>query len=475
MKKSIFYIPGLLLLSVILLICCVQDDEFDVPEGNTVRIEIDGTSITIEALRMALEQQIATNGNNILTFHNDGYITGYVISSDEQGNFFEELIIQDSPNNGRFGVKVLLDENPLFQSFQFGRKVYVKLNQLSVGYDSGTLTLGIRDGNSVEPISASRMFDHMIRDTIVEEIIPATISIPELTPDRTNTYIQLDDVQFNRNIALGEDRVTYAGEPGDEFDGERLLESCLDNSTIIFSTSTFSNFKSVLIAEGKGSIDGIFTYNFFGDEFNIVVNDLSSVRLDDPDRCDPIEVDCGVAASVGSSIIFSEYFESQIEGEPISGNGWTNYIESGTELWEAYFDDGTNASLGILARIGSFNSGDESSIGWLVTPEIDFDAQNGESLNFKTSNSFADGSILEVLISFDWDGNPDSIPLATWNLLPSAIIVENEDFFGDWIFSENVDLSCLDGSGHIAWKYTGSGDEDFDGTYELDEINILSE
>jgi hypothetical protein len=475
MKNRSFYRPALMLIAVLTLLCCVEDDEFEAPETEPVSVTISGTAITIEALRMALEQQIATNGNPIFTLDNDSYITGFVISSDEEGNFFEELILQDSDTEGRFGVKLLIDANPLFGDFQFGRKVYVKLDQLSVGYDSGTLTLGIRDGNSIEQIAESQLYDFIVRDTIVAEIVPVAIPIAELSSERTNTYIQLNDVQFNRHIAVGDERVTYAGEPEDEFDGERLLESCIDNSSIIFSTSTFADFKSVKIAEGKGSIDGIFTYNFFGDEFNIVVNDLSSVNLSDPDRCDPIEVNCGIASSVGANVVFSDYFETQTEGEAISGNGWTNYIESGTQNWEAYFDDGTNASLGISARMGSFMSGDASSIAWLITPQIDLNAQGSEVLNFKTSNSFADGSTLEVLISFDWDGSPDSIPTATWNLLPEAVIVDNEDFFGDWIFSENVDLSCLEGTAHIAWKYTGSGEEDFDGTYELDEIDILSE
>ena len=231
-------------------------------------------------------------------------------------------------------------------------------------------------------------------------------------------------------------------------------------------------FKSVQLPAGQGFVEGIFTLNFFGEEFNIVVNDLDGVNLASPDRCDPLEVNCGITPNIGVKFLFSEFFETQIEGEPISGNGWTNFTESGSESWEAYFDDGANASLGLSARIGSYMSGDDSNIGWLITPELDFDVQNGESLNFKTSNSFADGSTLEILFSEDWDGNPETIISATWNLLPAATIVQNDDFFGDWIYSGNVDLSCIEGKGYIAWKYVGSRDPDFDGTYELDEIEV---
>ncbi len=470
-KKHI-RLTALLTLSVIL--SCVQDDEFNVAEVEIGPIELTGSAITMEAMKDALLQEIAATGNNLLTFDNDVYVAGYVISNDEQGNFFEEIIIQDAATNGSRGVKVLIDANPLFQSFDVGRKVYTRLNGLTLGFNSGQLTLGLRNGNRVGQIPEALMFNFVVRDTLVVTLEPVVRNISELNEDIINTFVRLNDVQFNRNEALGEDALTYAGEETDQFDGERILESCAESSTIVFSTSTFADFKSVKLAPGRGSIEGIFTYNFFGDEFNIVVNSLDGVMLDGTDRCDPIEVDCGVAPTTGDTILFSEFFETQEEGDPISGNGWTNYIEAGTETWEAYFDDGSNASLGISARMGSFMSGDDSSIGWLITPEINFETQKGETLNFRTSNSFADGSTLEVFISADWDGDESTITAATWNLLPSAVLVQDDDFFGDWISSGNVDLSCIEGTGHIAWKYIGSGEEDFDGTYELDEIEIRS-
>ncbi|MBT8255590.1 MAG: choice-of-anchor J domain-containing protein, partial [Bacteroidia bacterium] len=176
----------------------------------------------------------------------------------------------------------------------------------------------------------------------------------------------------------------------------------------------------------------------------------------------------------GPNVIFSDFFESQTEGQPITGNGWTNYIEAGSETWEAFFSDTGSVSLGISARMGSFMSGDDNSIGWLITPQVDFNAQEGETLKFKTSNSFSDGSTLEVLFSADWDGDPASIATATWEILSAAYIVLDDDNFVDWFNSGTVDLSCIDGTGYIAWKYVGSGDADFDGTYELDEIELRS-
>lgn len=454
------------------LVACMGDQEYSLPELEYPVVEPSGNQVTINSLKDALLQEMLNNQGEVLTIEEDLYLVLYVISTDINGNFFEELLMQDSPDNPSGGMRILLDSSPLFPSFEKGRKVFIQLSGLSIGMENGQLTLGLRDGNRIRHIPESLIFDYVLRDQEVAEIEPMERQISELTDDLINTFVKFTDVQFNRTQVLGEDHLSFSGEPEDEFDGERILESCRDVASIVFSTSTFADFSSVLLPRGRGEVAGVFTYNFFGDEFNIVVNGLEDLILDNPERCDPAEINCGISKKAGEQILFSEFFEDQEPGQPIMGNGWTNYIAEGTQSWEAYTATGTNASLGISARIGSYQSGDDSSVAWLIMPEVDFDRQEGETLSFKTSNSFADGSTLELYYSGDWDGNPASVPEASWELVPAAVLVTNDDFFGDWIFSGLVDLSCVEGQGHIAWKYVGSGEEDMDGTFELDEIEL---
>jgi hypothetical protein len=105
-------------------------------------------------------------------------------------------------------------------------------------------------------------------------------------------------------------------------------------------------------------------------------------------------------------------------------------------------------------------------------PEIPVEANSKITLEFKTSNSFSDASILEVLYSVNWDGTEEGIATAEWGIVSDAEIVADGQFFGDWVSSGLVDMSCFEGSGHIAFRYTGSGDQIEDGTYELDDILI---
>ena len=472
MKTLNIYKLIVLLFAATIAVSCVQDDDYDTPNLEVTPPVLSGDEITINGLKQLLLQEQAINGNDILTIEDDLYITGFVISNDEFGNIYEELLLQDEFENPTIGIRVMVNVNPIFIFYEFGRRTHVQLKGLTVGVENGLLTLGILNGNSIDKLGPTQMTEYLKRNIEVEEIVPLPINISEFDADKTGLYIRLTDVQFHRNDVLGDNPKTFAAEPGDEFDGERTLESCTDGLTAVFSTSTFADFKALDLPTGRGTLDGILTLDYFGETFNVVVNSPVTINFDNTDRCDPSEVDCGLASSTGSNELFSEFFETQNEGSSISGNGWTNYTQDGSRDWISFFNDGSNASLGISATIGSFNSNDDSTIAWLIMPEFDFDAQEGETLNFKTSNSFSDGSTLELLYSSDWDGNPENIATATWDLVPAAYLVQDDDFFGDWFDSGNVSLDCITGSGYIAFKYEGSGDENFDGSYELDEIEV---
>lgn len=467
---------------------CINGDDFELPDLTISEPELEGEVITITALANAYEQAVLAEADDIGIFDfnsqafinlrgsfrldlddSTNYIEGFVISSDEAGNYFEEVIIQDAPENPQTGVRVLIDESPLFTFYEVGRKIFIKLSGLHIGDANGVLTLGV--GTNLDKIPAPLQQDFITRSPEIAEIIPTPISILDFANARENTFILLSEVQFTKAEVV-DATFTFAGEPADEFDGERTLIGCDNSLSVILSTSTFADFKSIALPSESGSIAGTLTRNFQGETYNLVINTRDNINFDLPDRCDPPELNCGLADEDGEIIIFEDDFETQEEDEPIMGNGWTNYQEAGSLLWEAWEDDGTNASLGISARVGSRDNEDDLTISWLITPQLELTTFQNATLEFKTSTSFADGSNLEVLFSSDWNGAPESIPNATWEILSAAVIAQNEDFFGDFIDSERINLSCAASSGYVAFKYTGSGSPDFDGIYELDDIVV---
>jgi hypothetical protein len=452
----------------------VQDDDFGTPDISSEEVNIPSNQlITFKAVKSLYEQAV-NGGNSTAKIDSDVYIQGYVISSDKAGNFFEELIIQNKTDDSnpdadpRLGLKIDINVSSLSDTYQIGQKVYVKLQGLTVGETSGVVTLGKGNAVNVEQIQPVEYKDIVIRTNEVVEITPKVARITDLSEQDENTLVQLNNMQLNR-FELG---ATFASESYDEFDGLRWLESCDTGVQIIMQTSTFSDFKTLIVPQGKGSITGIFSRDF-RDNFNVLLlNSSADINFESNERCDPLEYSCGLASTIGTGNLLYEDFESQSNNKPIVINGWTNYIETGTEAWEGYSSTSSNASLGRSARFQSASSGDESNIGWLITPAINLDAQDGETLRFKTSNSLADSSYMEVLCSFNWDGDEANITSATWGVLSDAYVVKDSDSFAPWFNSGNVDLSCFSGTIHIAFKYTGSGQDTFDGVYELDEIRI---
>lgn len=458
------------------LVACVEDDEFSTPNIVSKDLDIPITQLTtFKALKSLYEQAVA-GGNTTVVINDDTdlYIEGYVISSDKAGNFFEELIIQNKTdasnpdNDPRLGFKVDINVANLSDTYQFGQKVFVKMTGLTIGENSGVITIGKGDGVKVKQIQPAEYKNIVLRTSTIAAITPKVCGLADLTENDENTLIMFENMQLNR-FELG---ATFAGEPFDEFDGLRLLESCDSGIQLIMQTSTFSDFKTLIVPQGRGSVTGIYSRDF-RDKFSaLVVNNATGINFESNTRCDPAELTCGLAPVFGTGNLLFEDFEPQKNNKPVVIDGWVNYMEAGAVAWEGFSSVSSNASLGRSARFQSASSGDVSNIGWLITPAINLDSQDGETLRFKTSSSLADSSYMEVLIALNWDGVEANISAATWEVLPAAYVVKNSDSFAPWFASGNVDLSCISGTAHIAFKYTGSGQASFDGVYELDEISV---
>ena len=461
---------------------CVEDGDYSVPEdlGLVENAEVEKIiaelndpngnldAITIKNLKGLFIQDEATE------ITSDLVVKGYVASSDRTGNFFKEIFIQDEAENPEASIKVVLNLTDTYNKYNLGREIYIKLNGLFIGETrsgDGVITIGgVASGNEVDDVTIKQISENIFRSSVTKALVPKTVNLSEVSSDNIGMFIQIENAQFQKDIK----DLTF-GDPDEQYDTQRVLESCIARGSIIsLETSSFSTFKFSPLPAGSFTINSVVSKTFDGSSLILVLNDKNDITVTS-ERCDPPEIDCGLANAEGVSVLFEDMFETQSTNSPISGNGWTNYQEAGTETWEAYRASGANASQGISARVGSFRSGDDRTVAWLISPEIDLDANSNVKLSFETSNSFADASNLDVMFSNDWDGTTDGVLSATWGVLPAAYVVQDSDSFSSWFESGIVDLSCGSGKIHIAFKYTGSGDSANDGTYELDNFKITKD
>src|SRR5690606_10952752 len=101
---------------------------------------------------------------------------------------------------------------------------------------------------------------------------------------------------------------TFASEDNDEFDGERELVSCRGDFPVVLSTSTFADFKTLELPKGSGMLKGILTRDFYDEFFTIYLNSPQDLHFSEESRCDPLNLDCGMAAVTGSRVLFREDF-----------------------------------------------------------------------------------------------------------------------------------------------------------------------
>ncbi|WP_299618061.1 DUF5689 domain-containing protein [uncultured Tenacibaculum sp.] len=463
------------ILVTLLLSSCV-DDNFDVPtpSGNEENRELSiilgniANDVTWNLVTIADLKSRYNSGDAPLLIESNDVVKGYVVSSDRSGNFFQEIYIQDAAENPTTGIKVVLNLRNNYTKYNVGREVYVYLNGLYLGETNsgdGITTIGGKvdadDNNEVDVISENQLDDHLFRSPVTETIVPKTIEVSAINSDLVGTFVRIEDAFFPTAL----DGLTIV-DPNEDFDTQRTLSACngFGFSDFILETSSFSNFSSVKMqSQTGGTIDGIVTKDFGGDNFVIVINDIEDIRFEDS-LCQPLDLSTFTP-------IFEEDFETTTGTGPITLAGWTNYIEAGSRSFTGYTDGDTNSRA---TRIGSFRSNDASSISWLITPAIDLDATANEFFSFENSNSFADGSELEILISTDWDGTEANVTSATWEALPAAVVSDGE-FFRNWVSSGDVDLSAYSGSVYIAFKYIGSGDAGSDGTFEIDNVKVLAQ
>lgn len=437
MKKTI--------LIFILFVQCNTAIEFPTPDLKTSEIPEVNTSI------QAVWERVQQSETGFVHFDADEsalWLSGYVISSDTSGNFYKELFIQDKDVNPTRGLRLLLDQTALHNTFQLGMKIYIKPNGLGAGMERGILSLGSYEADGVGSLPQPLIENHVQRSDQIVELTPRKLGIEDLDETTRGLFVQLDAVQF----AKSEQGKTFAGEAFDTFDGERWMVSCENFRSVIVGSSSFSKFKSVVVDSLSGSISGIHTRDYYNEKDIFKINHPIAIEFQDS-RCDPF---------------FEESFETHSMGR-FEEEGWLNWIEKGSVYWEVYEDEN---SLGQSLSIGSYRSRDSESICWLITPSFDVSLLSNSFFSFRTSTAFADNSKLEVLYSTNFTGDPNQIKKASWTLLEARISSE-DDNDQIWIDSGDHALNFDNDKIHFAFRYAGSGKTASDGTFELDDIRVF--
>lgn len=443
---------------------CVQDDDYSVPSdlGVTENLKLQellGDSEFTELTISEVKNQFSTGGaNQILS---KVYVKGYVVSSDESGNFYKEFYIQDHPTNPTAGIKVVLNMSDTFTKYNFGREVYINLEGLYVGETNsfdGVIALGgNEDGSELGQISVNQIINQVFRSKNTLAISPLPVNVALVNNAHIGMFVRLDNMEFASSLA-GQSYVNS----NDDFDSSRIMQACegIGYKNFILETSTFADFKNLILPTGNGAISGIVTNDYDGDNMVIALNSPNDVDFNS-ERCTPLDTSL-------FTTVFEEDFESANDNSNLDIPNWTNFAEEGGELWTEQVSSGLKFS-----EFKCSGTSDITNIGWLVSPGINMDVQTSEFLDFKTAKQSITSNFnsIEVFVSTDYDGS--DVLAATWDPI-SANLVTMSDSSNVFVNSGFIDISMYTGTLYVAFKVIGSGtDPLLDGTYRVDNVRVL--
>lgn len=451
-----------------LLFSCNLNSDFTIPQSLGVAENLGLEKLKNQLSNQEKEEISISNLKSLFVWGqaveitSDIVIKGYVSSSDQSGNFYKELFIQDMPESPSSGIRIAIEMTNSYNKFNFGREVYIDLKGLFLGESrsgDGLISIGgsKNSDDEIENLSNNQIQKHMFRSTETFGLTPRELDITQIKREHIGMYVKAKNVQFPEDL-LGK---TYY-DPNDSFDTQHRIESCMGftNTTFILETSSFANFRFHPLPDGGGDISGIITKTFTGSNIVLVLNSLRDVDLT-RERCVPLDIN-------DFELLFEENFDEGKDNSTFDFPDWLNIADQGRELWtEQIF--GSNG----YAEFSGFRTNDPLNIGWLVSPKFSKTGNVDLYLNFKNAQHHieSDENILQLLMSTDFDGS--NLHAANWQELQANLSHLNDIWY---VFKDAglVDLSNISGDFYIAFRYEGSGlDSKLDGAYMIDDFRIL--
>ncbi len=272
MKNLNIYFRRICLIFIaILSFSCVHDDEYDIPKINEIEpnVVVNTTIATIKAMYRGYEPVIIERGNGS---QEPLYLEAYVISSDQAGNYYKQLVIQDSPENPTAGIVISTEGTDMYTRFNVGRKVYVRVDGLYIGKFAGLVSIGVQNGREIGRINVDDFEARVLRSIETYELMPTKVTISQaLVEERISTLIQLDSVQFPENLA----GLAY-GNLNNSYGVNRIVEDCDDNQ-VMLRNGGYSDFKNELLPTGNGSLTAILS--IFNSDYQLFIRDITDVDM----------------------------------------------------------------------------------------------------------------------------------------------------------------------------------------------------
>ena len=274
MKKILFAI-----LPIALSVSCSKVSNFDTPDTAALAAEqaakaktFNGATISYDALRAKVSTSFATYQEN------DAF-EGYVISSDEGGNFYKKVYVQAADKSGTIAVSI--DKKVLYAEYPVVSKVQVRLkcttvwyasrySLLEVGYGHGKTTGGNPKIGHLTPAMYPEVLLLTGEKAPISELATTVTNLQFNKRAQANKLLVLDGVYF-KNQDVGKTFHTSDNQYNTTY-------TLTDNAggTLPFLTSSYAAHIKDHVPAGKLRITGVLT--MYGNNPQFFINDIKGIE-----------------------------------------------------------------------------------------------------------------------------------------------------------------------------------------------------
>lgn len=451
MKKSILYIASALVAAAGFTSC---DDDFEqAPLEEFIPHATIQPNTTLDELKTAFHQDVNFYATEVGTKADGSHyiVKGRIVSSDEAGNIFKKIAIEDETGGAIFSINA----SNLYETYRYGQMLVVDVTGMWYGnYGAGVQIGGKPDGDPATS-APSRMAEALWQANAQTDGLANTdkITIYELTVAEALT---LRDDPAERLRWQG--RLVRVNDVRFETPGKELAVSGQTNNTsyivgadgkkLAINTSGYSTFWSTKAPKGTGSVLAVLTNYTSG--WQLQLNNLEGLEgftpwSDEPEKePDP----------VGSLDI--NFDNGQIP------EGWGNIQIAGDKKWYTpSFNDNYYAAMTGYKGTAPFDS-------WLVSQPLDASLMTAKTLTFDTQvNGY--GSTTTALEVYILDNaNPAK---ATKTKLNPTLAQAPASGYSSWASSGSISLAATKGKFYIGWRYTATTDANY-ATWCVDNIKV---
>lgn len=286
---------------------CVHDDKYEAPEnGKNYQCQDLSADSNLRAISLA-DAKALYGGSAVYTFEENSnlYLEGYVSSSDETGNIYKTIYIQDLPENPTQGLAITVDATSTYTNFPQGSKIYVKLAGLSLGEYGGMIQVGKRLGTETRTTSVSRIAEKEVSKYVFRScqekvtIVPKVMTLADMrtaNDQYLGTLIKVENAEFHQNVLCNQ----FA--PDGQTVDRRITDPTNSATTRVVRNSGFASFASKTMPAGKGNLVGILSK--FNSTYQIYIVRDSDLEMNTFPRNDGIAAaPCAVDATATATTV----------------------------------------------------------------------------------------------------------------------------------------------------------------------------